>query len=179
MKPLDAPDQKLTLPLADEKATAALAQALSQLVKAGDIIALSGDLGAGKTSFARAFINALPREGDLRGDQHETSQEEVPSPTFTLVQLYERAPATVWHFDLYRLKQAEEAYELGIEDAFSDGISLIEWPERLGGLLPASRLDLALDFGATPESRRAQITAYGSWCERIAALPLAKGAACE
>lgn len=171
MRPLDTAHASVTLPLADEKATAALARALSTLVLPGDVLALFGDLGAGKTSFARAFINALPREVT---DGAETGPEEVPSPTFTLVQLYECAPATIWHFDLYRLEQAEEAYELGIEEAFSDGISLIEWPGRLGNLLPADRLEINLGFGSTPEARTAALTAYGSWTSRsdgLAALP--------
>src|SRR5437016_9040493 len=103
--------------LPDEAATAAFAARISALAEIGDVIALKGELGAGKTSFARAFIRA-------RG-----GAEEVPSPTFTLVQLYELGDATVWHFDGYRLRHPEEAWELGIEDAFCDGISLIEWPE--------------------------------------------------
>lgn len=164
MKPLDPTTLRMTLTLADEAATADLAQHLSRQAQAGDVIALSGDLGAGKTSFARAFINALPRDTD--GNE----PEEVPSPTFTLVQLYERAAGQVWHFDLYRLEQAEEAYELGIEEAFSDGISLIEWPERLGSLLPAERLDLVLGFGATPETRTAELTPRGNWQARVATL---------
>ena len=94
----------------------------------------------------------------------------MPSPTFTLVQLYERAAAQVWHFDLYRLEQAEEAYELGIEEAFSEGISLIEWPERLGGLLPRDRLDLRLGFGPDPETRTAVLRAEGSWQRRLETL---------
>src|ERR1700724_308472 len=96
--------------LPDEGATAAFAARISGLAAPGDIIALKGDLGAGKTTFARAFIRS-------RG-----GEEEVPSPTFTLVQIYELAEAAVWHLDLYRLKSAEEAWELGIEDAFSEGI---------------------------------------------------------
>lgn len=168
MRPQDTAQPPIVLPLADEARTAALARALSALAMAGDVIALFGDLGAGKTAFARAFINALPRESAGGGIPGEA--EEVPSPTFTLVQLYERAAATVWHFDLYRLEQAEEAYELGIEEAFSEGISLIEWPDRLGGLLPADRLDIRLGFGATPDARRAELTPWGSWHARIPAL---------
>ena len=173
MRPQDATQPSIVLPLANEAATAALARALSALAQAGDVIALFGDLGAGKTSFARAFINALPRQGD--GGDASKEPEDVPSPTFTLVQLYERAAATVWHFDLYRLEQAEEAYELGIEEAFSNGISLIEWPDRLGGFLPADRLDVQLGFGPTPEARSAELTAYGAWCERMPALSALQG----
>jgi tRNA threonylcarbamoyladenosine biosynthesis protein TsaE len=142
--------------LPDEAATAALAARISGLAAPGDIIALKGDLGAGKTSFARAFIRSLGGE------------EEVPSPTFTLVQIYELAAAAVWHFDLYRLKSAEEAWELGIEDAFSEGISLIEWPERMGSLLPQRRLEITLHYGDLPEARRAALDGGGDWPERLA-----------
>src|SRR5205807_6696912 len=106
--------------LPDEAATARLAARISALAEIGDVIALSGDLGAGKTTFARAFIRARGETG------------EVPSPTFTLVQVYELAAAAIWHFDLYRLRSPDEAWELGIEDALTEGISLIEWPDRLG-----------------------------------------------
>ena len=142
--------------LPDENATEALAAHIAALARAGDIIALKGELGAGKTSFARAFIRARGSAG------------EVPSPTFTLAQVYELADATVWHFDCYRLRDPEEAWELDIEDAFRDGISLIEWPERLGPLLPARRLEIALLPGAAPNARRAAIDAGAEWAERIA-----------
>ena len=142
--------------LPDEAATAAFAARVSALAAAGDVIALKGDLGAGKTSFARAFIRS-------RG-----GEEEVPSPTFTLVQVYELAGAAIWHFDLYRLKSADEAWELGIEDAFSEGISLIEWPERLGSLLPRYRLEITFHYGDRPEARRAALDGGGDWPERLA-----------
>jgi tRNA threonylcarbamoyladenosine biosynthesis protein TsaE len=141
--------------LADEKATEALAAQLAALALPSDVIALSGELGAGKTCFARAFIRA-------RG-----GEESVPSPTFTLAQTYELPRGAVWHFDLYRLRAAEEAWELGIEDAFHGGISLIEWPERLGSLLPARRLRIALDFGPTPGARRATLSPGGDWAVRL------------
>jgi tRNA threonylcarbamoyladenosine biosynthesis protein TsaE len=148
--------------LADEQATAALAGRVAALALPGDVIALSGELGAGKTSFARAFIRA-------RG-----GEEIVPSPTFTLVQTYDLPDGAVWHFDLYRLRAAEEAWELGIEDAFRDGISLIEWPERLGPLLPARRLGIALDFGAASDTRRATLTLGDGnglgWAKRLAGI---------
>jgi tRNA threonylcarbamoyladenosine biosynthesis protein TsaE len=144
--------------LPDEDATAALAARVAALAQPGDVIALKGELGAGKTSFARAFIRA-------RG-----SADEVPSPTFTLVQTYEFADATVWHFDGYRLRDPDEAWELGIEDAFRDGISLVEWPERLGSLLPARRLEITLLPGATDNARRAALDPAPDWTGRIARL---------
>ena len=147
-----------TIDLADENATAALAARLAALARPGDVIALKGELGAGKTSFARAFIRA--RGGD----------EDVPSPTFTLVQHYDLPGGAVWHFDLYRLRTAEEAWELGIEEAFADGVALIEWPERLGVLLPARRLLVELDFAGGPDARRATLSGSGDWAPRLAAL---------
>ena len=101
------------------EATGSLAASLAVLARPGDVIGLSGDLGTGKTSFARAFIAA-------RAALCGAPEEEVPSPTFTLVQTYEMAGETIWHFDLYRLDRAEDAYELGIEEAFADGLCLIE-----------------------------------------------------
>jgi tRNA threonylcarbamoyladenosine biosynthesis protein TsaE len=144
--------------LPDETATAAFAARIAALAEIGDVIALKGDLGAGKTTFARAFIRA-------RG-----VREEVPSPTFTLVQIYELAPAEIWHFDLYRLKSPDEAWELGIEDAFGGGISLIEWPEQLGPLLPRYRLEITFLFADRPEARRAVIVAGEDWQERLAGI---------
>ena len=149
----------LVIDLADENTTAALAARIAQLAVREDVIALKGDLGTGKTTFARAFIRA-------RGYQ----QDEVPSPTFTLVQLYELASAAVWHFDLYRLRTSEEAWELGIEDAFTEGISLIEWPERLGPLLPPRRLQITLEFGNRPDTRRATLDPGAGWEARLKAI---------
>jgi tRNA threonylcarbamoyladenosine biosynthesis protein TsaE len=121
------------------------------------VIGLAGPLGSGKTSFARAFIRA-------RG----SGNEEVPSPTFTLVEIY--APAgkpPVWHFDLYRLAGPEDAYELGIEEAFATAISLIEWPERLGPLLPAEHLMITLTPGEEETVRRGEMTGSANWHERL------------
>ena len=142
--------------LPDEAATAAFAARVSALAATRDIIALKGDLGSGKTTFARGFIRA-------RG-----GTEEVPSPTFTLVQIYELGSAMVWHFDLYRVTSPEEAWELGIEDAFVEGISLIEWPERLDPLLPGRRLEIEFIFGEQPEARRAVLDAGEGWQARLA-----------
>lgn len=142
--------------LPDEAATAALAAHLAALAARGDIIALKGDLGAGKTTFARAFIRA-----------YGAPDEEVPSPTFTLVQTYGSAEAAIWHFDLYRLIAAEEAWELGIEEAFASGISLIEWPDRLGALLPRRRLEILFEFDDRAEGRRAVIAGDAAWRARL------------
>lgn len=148
----------IIIELPDETATAGLAARLAALARPGDVIALKGELGAGKTSFARAFIAA-------RG-----GGSDVPSPTFTLVQLYELPEAAIWHFDCYRLRDPEEAWELGIEDAFRDGISLIEWPERMGSLLPSRRLEITLLPGAAPTARRAAIDPGPGWQTRAAGL---------
>ena len=145
--------------LADEAATVALAQAIAAVARPGDVIALTGELGVGKTRFARAFVDALTG-----------AREEVPSPTFTLVQTYESPAGTIWHFDLYRLSRPDEAYELGIEEALADGISLIEWPERAQGLLPDQRLDLTLAFAAAPNARTAHLAGRGSWADRLTGL---------
>jgi len=154
---------RLSLPLPDEAATAALARRLAPLLRRGDLIALSGPLGAGKTAFARALINALPGPA-----------EEVPSPTFTLVQSYRRGELELWHFDLYRLEDAEEAWELGLEEALAEGVSLIEWPERLGGGLPPGSLSLRLEVAG--EGRRARLEGGGDWPERLAGLAGEEGA---
>ncbi|MBV8779736.1 MAG: tRNA (adenosine(37)-N6)-threonylcarbamoyltransferase complex ATPase subunit type 1 TsaE [Alphaproteobacteria bacterium] len=142
--------------LADEIATETLAARLAAQARPGDVIALSGELGAGKSTFARGFIRA---RGGL---------EEVPSPTFTLVQTYDVPGGAIWHFDLYRLRRPEEAWELDIEDAFDSGISLIEWPDRLGPLLPRRSLGIALAFDAGADGRRATLMPGGDWAERLA-----------
>jgi len=158
-----SPTLDLTLP--DEAATAALARRVAACSQAGDVIALYGDLGTGKTVFARAFIGAL-----APGEQSGGDAEEVPSPTFTLLQCYDREPAPVWHFDLYRIARPEEVYELGFEEALSEAISLIEWPERLGSLLPADRLEVHLAYGETANTRQAVLVGVGSWTARLAGL---------
>jgi tRNA threonylcarbamoyl adenosine modification protein YjeE len=146
----------IVVDLPDETATAALAARIAAVAAAADIIALKGDLGSGKTTFARAFIRACG------------NQDEVPSPTFTLVQVYDAGPAAIWHFDLYRIRAPEEARELGIEDAFITGISLIEWPERLGPLLPDRRLELGFAFGDEPGARHIAIDPGKEWEKRLA-----------
>jgi len=142
-----------------EADTVRAAQKIAGIVKKGDVIALFGTLGMGKTVFARAFVRAL-------GDE----DEDVPSPTFTLVQTYDvtkdDVPVTVWHFDLYRLKSPEELYELGVEEAV-DGISLIEWPENALPLLPPSRLEVRFDAENTGTTRRLTFVPKGkNWEKR-------------
>lgn len=128
---------------ADTKAFAIQAAAQAQK---GDIFALQGPLGAGKSVFARAFIQSLTNE-----------ETEVPSPTFTLVQNYDAAKAPIWHFDLYRTENPDEIYEIGWEEALSDGIVLVEWPERLGNLIPMRRKEIIFEV-VSDESRKITIT---------------------
>jgi tRNA threonylcarbamoyladenosine biosynthesis protein TsaE len=161
--PTTPPSSSVILP--DPVATAALARVLAAVSERGDVIGLSGELGAGKTTFARAFIEArLAPAGGVA--------EEVPSPTFTLVQIYETDDVPIWHFDLYRLDRPEDVYELGIEDAFADAISLIEWPERMGTLLPRDRLDVVLAFGDGETVREARLVGHGHWAARLSGLAL-------
>jgi len=115
-----------SMPLADETATATLGATLAQRLRPGDVVGLYGELGSGKTTLDRAILRAAAGDPDLI----------VPSPTFTLVEVYETERGTFWHFDLYRLEAPEQVYELGWEDALAEGIVLIEWPQRLGTLLP-------------------------------------------
>ena len=142
--------------LADEVATAAFGAALAHRARPGDVLTLAGPLGAGKTSLARAFIAALG------------VRDEVPSPTFALVQTYEAASGMVWHFDLYRLASADEVHELGLDEALVDGIVLIEWPERLGALLPRERLDIALQPGTDANTRLATVHGTRRWTTALA-----------
>ena len=118
---------------------------------------MSGNLGAGKTTLARGAIEAWTG-----------APEEAPSPTYTLVQTYQGPRGELWHVDLYRLKRAEEAWELGLEEAFGQAACLIEWPDRLEGLLPRDRLDVEL----TPDGagRTAILVAHGGWREKLATL---------
>ena len=153
------------LDLPDEAATRALAVRLAAHARAGDAIGLKGPLGAGKTTFARAFIAARAALSGVEVD-------DVPSPTFTLVQAYdfpgdvEQSP-TVFHIDLYRIENSDETIELGLEDAFASGVCLIEWPERLGHLLPRSRIELTLTPGASESARIAELAGFGTGKKRL------------
>ena len=140
--------------LRDEAATARLGAAVAKVLEAGEAVCLWGPLGAGKTTLARGLIRHLAGAG-----------EEVPSPTFTLAQLYPTPALRLTHFDLYRIAQADEAHEIGLDEAMDEGAALIEWPERLGGHLPADRLDIELSVmgeGAA-EQRLARLTPHGAW----------------
>ena len=149
-------DNSLHMALIDEAATEALAVRLSEAVSMGDVIALFGDLGIGKSVFARAFIRA-----------YANIDEDIPSPSFTLVQFYAADASPVFHFDLYRLEKSEEVLELGIEEAFAEGVSLIEWPDRLGAWMPENRLEVHLTAGSQESARNVLLIGFGYWQARL------------
>jgi tRNA threonylcarbamoyladenosine biosynthesis protein TsaE len=145
------------LVLLDAAATAALGARVGARLQEGDAVCLYGGLGAGKTTLARGAISAWMG-----------SAQEAPSPTYTLVQIYDGPKGALWHVDLYRLKSADEVFELGLEDAFMSAACLIEWPERLGGVLPRDRLEIALR--PQGEGRHALLTGFGAWGARLDAI---------
>ncbi|HEY3697593.1 tRNA (adenosine(37)-N6)-threonylcarbamoyltransferase complex ATPase subunit type 1 TsaE [Phenylobacterium sp.] len=137
--------------LPHEADTRRLGAAVARSLRPGDAVCLSGPLGAGKSVLARALVRALT-----------TPDEEAPSPTFTLVQFYEgTAGLAVAHFDLYRLTDPDEAYEIGLDEALDHGAAVIEWPERLQGRLPPDRLDIEIRLEGT--ARRARLAPAGAW----------------
>jgi tRNA threonylcarbamoyladenosine biosynthesis protein TsaE len=136
--------------LPNEAATARLGAAIARRLQSGEAVCLSGPLGAGKSTLARALVRTLT-----------TPQEDVPSPTFTLAQFYAGPRLKVAHFDLYRLTNPDEAYEIGLDEALEDGAAVIEWPERLAGRLPADRLDV--EIALRGEGRAARLTPHGAW----------------
>lgn len=133
--------------ISSEQEMSSIASNLACSLKTGDVVALHGTLGVGKTTFVRALLRCLLKE-----------PIDVPSPTFTLLQTYDTPKFTLYHFDFYRLKSPDEAYEIGIEDAFRDGVSLIEWPDKIGSLLPPHHKDIF--FEMLPDGTR-EITADG------------------
>lgn len=144
--------------LADEAATARLAEAVGASARAGDVILLAGDLGAGKTAFARALVRSVAEDAAL----------EVPSPTFTLVQTYDAGRLRIAHVDLYRIADPAEIDELGLEEFSRDGLVLVEWPERAGGLFDLDRLEIHLSVDPdAPEARTARLIGTGSWAGRL------------
>lgn len=139
----------LSLTLHDEAATAGFAERLARDLRPGDCLLMSGRIGAGKSFFARAAIQSMmAAEGEV---------EDVPSPTFTLVQTYLIGPREVWHTDLYRLSSPQEIDELGLVEAFDKAITFVEWPERLADLAPASALRLHFEVGAGETERRLRL----------------------
>jgi tRNA threonylcarbamoyl adenosine modification protein YjeE len=150
----------LTLELESLAATHALAARLALVLQGGDVVALRGDLGAGKTEFARALIRA-----------RACSALEVPSPTFTIVQDYPLDGLTIRHIDLYRIEGPDELFELGLDEApGEDEAWLVEWPERAAGRLAGTCLSLALEEGANPDARVARIEGDEAWTSRLPSL---------
>lgn len=141
--------------LADEGETRALGRRIITAAQPSDCFTLTGDLGVGKTALARAAIQAL-----LGPDC------AVPSPTFTLVQIYEGPSGRIWHFDLYRIGAPDELLELGIEEAARD-IMLVEWPDNGAPYLPDRHIALSLSFAKEAEARHVEISADGAWFERF------------
>jgi N-acetylmuramate 1-kinase len=137
-----------------------LAELIALKVRAGDIIALRGNLGAGKTTFARALLRVL------LGDP----EAEIPSPTFPLVQTYATPRIGVWHYDLYRLQGEEDLVEIGLPDDSARGLALVEWPERAGDALGDDRLDLLIEPGPTSELRLVTLDGHRSWLPRVTRL---------
>lgn len=142
---------------ADEARLARLAELVALKVRVGDLITLTGDLGAGKTTFARALIRAML----------DDAQAEVPSPTFTLVQPYATARLDVAHFDLYRLTSGDDLDEIGFDEAIAGGLALVEWPERGEGRLHGNHLDIALAARSSPQTRTVTLTPDAAWTARI------------
>ncbi len=147
----------LTLTLNSEEDTARLGQRMAQLLKPGDVLLLQGPVGAGKTFFARSLILSLL-----------SKPEDVPSPTFTLVQTYEAPAFEIWHCDLYRLTCPEEVLELGLENAMDSAVCLIEWPERLGGFTPDKALTLTFETGDGENCRNVTLSSTDPrWNTRV------------
>lgn len=150
----------ISITLSSEDETTKLAQAIAPHLQGGDVILLEGSIGAGKSFFSRALILSLLE-----------IPEDIPSPTFTLVQTYEAPDFEIWHCDLYRLTSPYEAQELGLEDAFEDAVCLVEWPDRLGDLSPQDALKFHLETTDTPQTRHATLTANTPhWCEVLEGL---------
>lgn len=146
-----------TAPIALETAAAteALGARLASALRVGDVVFLIGGLGAGKTTLARGAARAWTGDPSL----------EVPSPTFTLAQVYEGPKGALWHLDLYRIQRPEEALELGLEEAFFDAVCLIEWPDRLGALAPADRFEIAFEHNGA--ARTVILRAHGDTRNRF------------
>jgi tRNA threonylcarbamoyl adenosine modification protein YjeE len=154
-----SPSSSFSVVLPNERATRQLAIDVGSILKPGDLVTLSGDLGAGKTAFARALIRHLAGEETL----------DVPSPTFTLVQTYVLPRFTVVHADLYRVTHTGELAELGVDEATENAVVLLEWPDRAAEALPADRLDIAFTLASNlgPNQRNVELTGHGAFAPRI------------
>jgi tRNA threonylcarbamoyl adenosine modification protein YjeE len=149
----------IALDLPDEAATRTLGAALAAVLHAGDPVLLSGPLGAGKSALARAVIRGLL----------DLPEAEVPSPSYTLVNVHAGPRGEIWHADLYRLSEAGEALELGLEEAFAMAVVLVEWPDRLGDAVPARRLSITLEVRGE-EARRAVLRFSGTGWRAVRAV---------
>ena len=170
----------IRLELSDLEATRRFGSLLAAQLKIGDVIALSGALGVGKSALARSIIQAI-----------DPNEDDVPSPTFTLVQQYALADGTpLWHLDLYRIDNPEDAMALGLDEAFADAVCLIEWPDRLKKFMPKTNLSIHLfandvaddavgESGVDSTSRFADVTAPPYWADRIKGLVAAISAGSE
>lgn len=159
MPRIDSSETIAVFEVASPEAMARFGARLAMRLRQGDAIALEGGLGSGKTTLARGLIRALAGIGVT-----------VPSPTFTLVQTYPTAAFDIWHCDLYRLAGPEETGELGLDEVFIEGVALIEWPDRLGHLLPAHRLRIEISFGAQEDSRVLRLEGPRDWHTRLAGI---------
>ncbi|MDX2203889.1 MAG: tRNA (adenosine(37)-N6)-threonylcarbamoyltransferase complex ATPase subunit type 1 TsaE [Hyphomicrobiaceae bacterium] len=146
--------------IVDERGLVRVAELMALKVRAGDAVALYGDLGAGKTTFARAMIRALMADAAC----------EVPSPTFALSQIYDSARMSIAHFDMYRLASPDEAAEIGFEEAAAQGLAIVEWPERVAEMLPQSRFEVHLEEAQEGRARSVRLKAQGACAERLARL---------
>jgi tRNA threonylcarbamoyladenosine biosynthesis protein TsaE len=159
---MHSPDfpRRFQIRLADESRTARLGAALATVLRQGDTVLLRGGLGAGKSALARAVIATVLAD----------SEADVPSPSYTLVNIYETAAGPIWHADLYRLSgEAEELEQLGLAEAVGAALVLVEWPERLGTALPDRRLEIAMS-APSGGGRDASVTLHGAGWDRVAAL---------
>ncbi|RVV97997.1 tRNA (adenosine(37)-N6)-threonylcarbamoyltransferase complex ATPase subunit type 1 TsaE [Mesobaculum littorinae] len=159
--PASSPAPLFAIALSSPDRTAELAHALAPHLGAGDTLLLDGTLGAGKSHFARSLIRwHLDRAG---------LAEDIPSPTFTLVQNYHAGGLEIWHSDLYRLGDPDEVFELGLDEAFATALVLVEWPDRLGADTPDDALQLAFEVTGDT-ARRLTVRGGGAWADRLAAI---------
>ena len=146
----------LTFLLKSEEETYRFGSSLADKISAGDVITLSGQLGSGKTVLARGLIQT-----------HLDSNEYIPSPTFNLVNIYDSKKPTIWHFDLYRLKNPIEIEELGLDEALADGVTLIEWPEKALEYIPNNVLNITISTNRETNQRQIQLIESTLWFNRI------------